>query len=160
MIGDRLLHEYLRPIFGNLVCVCACVRARARARARACACACAYVCHMHVFQNTAQLPQQQFGQDPLDGRQQAEGPEIFLDQLPLLLRLRRHVWMPLVGPDRLARVPVSHTVEVGTYRQHYGVMAAARVKDGTNVLFVFEISNIRTFCRYSSRFEIRKFAAI
>ena len=57
-------------------------------------------------------------------------------------------------------VAMSNADEVHLYSQHYGVMAAVRVKDGTNIRFVFEISNIRTFCRYSSRFEIRKFAAI
>ena len=33
-------------------------------------------------------------------------------------------------------------------------------KDVTNIRFVFEVLNIRTFCRYLIRFENRKFAAI
>jgi len=57
----------------------------------------------------------------------------------------------------------------GLLSDHHGeniwyILAYARthalIKDGTNIRFVFEISNIRTFSRYSIRFEISKFAAI
>ena len=118
---------------------------------------------MHVFQSTAQLPQQQFGQQPLDRRQRAKGPEIFLDQNPLLLRLGRHVRMPFVGPDRLARVAVSHAEEIHLCSQHYGVMAAVRVKDGANIRFVFEYSNVLSLFEtiiLLLLFKIRKFVAI